>query len=66
MNPQIYHRSMHQFATNPQTQISKTHKLNPQTQIYTTELRDRKMKERNLPIWERETTIHESGSVTGG
>ena len=24
------------------------------------------MKERNLPMWERETTIHESGSVTGG
>ena len=57
-NPQT-HKSATDQCTNP----PQTH--NPKTQIYTTELRDREMKERNLPIWERETMIRESGLVIG-
>ena len=43
--------------------VFTTHKpivgIHISTMIYTTELRDREMKERDLPIWDEETTICE-------
>ena len=60
----IHHKPRNQHT--PQTQKSTKvtiHKpivgIHISTTIYTTELRDREMKERDLPIWDRETTIYE-------
>ena len=73
-NPQIVDLdsdNIHHKPTNPKINIHHkprstkltTHKpivrIHISTTIYTTELRDREMKEGDLSIWDRETTICE-------